>query len=90
MVLEPQAGFAVKSIFEPHKLSSVVARRVSDPRLVNVAEFLLGSSVYVHQARVNFQAGFVGQGFSWHSDFGWYFPIWVVVVLDVLNRNLAL
>ena len=60
---------AVRSIFEVHRSSALVARVVADGRLAGAARQLLGSAVYVHQSRVNRKPGFVGQGFSWHSDF---------------------
>ncbi len=34
-----------------------------------VARQLLGSDVYMHQARINLMPGFTGSGFYWHSDF---------------------
>jgi ectoine hydroxylase len=68
VVGEP-GGDAVRSIFEVHRLSALVARVVGDRRMVAAARQVLGSDVYVHQSRVNRKPGFVGQGFSWHSDF---------------------
>ncbi|HEX6476332.1 MAG TPA: ectoine hydroxylase, partial [Acidimicrobiales bacterium] len=68
VVAEP-GGDAVRSIFEVHRLSALIAGVVVDERLVAAARQVLGSDVYVHQSRVNRKPGFVGQGFSWHSDF---------------------
>jgi ectoine hydroxylase len=59
----------VRSIFEVHRLSVLIARIVADRRLAAAARQVLGSDVYVHQSRVNRKPGFIGQGFSWHSDF---------------------
>jgi ectoine hydroxylase len=67
-VREP-GGDAVRSIFEVHRLSALIARVVADRRLAAAARQVLGSDVYVHQSRVNRKPGFIGQGFSWHSDF---------------------
>jgi ectoine hydroxylase len=60
---------AVRSVFEVHRLSEVVARLVADERLAGRARQILGSEVYVHQSRINYKPGFGGGGFSWHSDF---------------------
>jgi ectoine hydroxylase len=59
----------VRSIFEVHKVSDVLARIAHDPRVVGRARQLLGSEVYIHQSRVNFKPGFDGKEFYWHSDF---------------------
>ncbi|MDQ3150482.1 MAG: ectoine hydroxylase [Actinomycetota bacterium] len=59
----------VRSIFEVHRMSDVIAELVSDPRVLGRARQLLGSDVYVHQSRINYMPGFKGNGFYWHSDF---------------------
>jgi ectoine hydroxylase len=68
-VIREPGGEAVRSVFEVHGLSALMAEIVTDSRLVDAARQLLGSPVYVHQSRVNRKPGFVGQGFAWHSDF---------------------
>lgn len=67
-VVEKQSD-DVRSIFEVHRISELVARLAADPRLLDRACQILGSEVYVHQSRVNFMPGFTGKGFYWHSDF---------------------
>lgn len=67
-ILEP-GGEEVRSVFEVHLLSDVIARLTADVRLVGAARQLLGSDVYVHQSRVNLKPGFRGKEFYWHSDF---------------------
>ncbi|RSM82191.1 ectoine hydroxylase [Kibdelosporangium aridum] len=59
----------IRSIFEVHKISQLIAELIRDPRILDRARQLLGSEVYVHQSRVNFMPGFKGKGFYWHSDF---------------------
>jgi ectoine hydroxylase len=59
----------VRSVFEVHRISDLVARLAADPRLLDRARQILGSDVYVHQSRVNFMPAFTGKGFYWHSDF---------------------
>ncbi|MBM7771519.1 ectoine hydroxylase [Actinokineospora baliensis] len=59
----------VRSIFEVHRISGLIAELVRDPRVLGRARQILGSEVYVHQSRVNYMPGFEGKGFYWHSDF---------------------
>jgi ectoine hydroxylase len=59
----------VRSIFEVHRISELIAELVRDPRVLDRARQILGSEVYVHQSRVNYMPGFKGKGFYWHSDF---------------------
>ncbi|MGH3435572.1 MAG: ectoine hydroxylase [Sciscionella sp.] len=59
----------VRSIFEVHRLSTLIAELARDPRILDRAEQILGSEVYLHQTRVNYMPGFKGTGFYWHSDF---------------------
>ncbi|MYW05789.1 ectoine hydroxylase [Streptomyces sp. SID3343] len=65
---EPDSD-AVRSIFEIHRISDVMAELVADPRLVDRARQILGTEVYIHQSRANLKPGFDGSGFYWHSDF---------------------
>ena len=67
-VREPN-GDAVRSIFRPDLFSEPIAELVRDRRLVAMAEQILGSTVYVHQSRINFKPAFSGKEFFWHSDF---------------------
>lgn len=59
----------VRSIFEVHRISGLIAELVRDPRILDRAKQILGSEVYVHQSRINYMPGFRGNGFYWHSDF---------------------
>lgn len=68
VIREPR-GNAMRSIFEVHRLSPLMERLVSDARLVEIARYLLGGDVYIHQSRLNYKPGFVGKEFYWHSDF---------------------
>ncbi|MDV3130281.1 ectoine hydroxylase [Mycobacterium sp. 21AC1] len=67
VIREP--GGTIRSIFEPHLLSELVAQVVRLETVLPVARQLLGSDVYIHQARINLMPGFTGTGFYWHSDF---------------------
>ncbi|BBY84814.1 ectoine hydroxylase [Mycolicibacterium tokaiense] len=67
IIREP--GGSVRSIFQPHLLSEVIEEVLGLDTVLPVARQLLGSDVYLHQARINVMPGFVGTGFYWHSDF---------------------
>jgi ectoine hydroxylase len=59
----------VRSIFKIHDQNAVMARLAADPRLADIARFILGDEVYIHQSRLNYKPGFQGKEFYWHSDF---------------------
>ncbi|MGW4249661.1 phytanoyl-CoA dioxygenase family protein, partial [Nocardia sp. NPDC004722] len=48
----------VRSIFEVHRLSTLIANLVSESRIAGLARQILGSEVYLHQSRVNYMPGF--------------------------------
>ncbi|BAV65558.1 ectoine hydroxylase [Sphingobium cloacae] len=68
VVTEP-GGREIRSIFRIHAQSRVMGRLAADERLAQVARFLLGDEVYIHQSRLNYKPGFQGKEFYWHSDF---------------------
>ncbi|KEP67825.1 ectoine hydroxylase [Thioclava dalianensis] len=68
LIREPNAQ-AVRTVFRLDEHSAVFARLARDARLLNVARFLLGDEVYLHQSRLNYKPGFTGKEFYWHSDF---------------------
>jgi ectoine hydroxylase len=59
----------VRSIFEVHRASCVVADLLRRPTILDCARQILGSEVYVHQSRINYKPGFGGGPFYWHTDF---------------------
>ncbi|GAA2336975.1 ectoine hydroxylase [Saccharopolyspora halophila] len=63
------ASDEVRSIFEVHRISDLIAELARDPRILDRARQILGSDVYVHQSRINYMPGYRGTGFYWHSDF---------------------
>lgn len=67
-IAEPNSDI-VRSIFRVHQLSPMYAQLCQDQRILRVVQYLLGSSAYIHQSRVNFKPGFSGKEFYWHSDF---------------------
>lgn len=68
-VISEPGSREIRSIFRIHAQSQVVARLAADERLADVARFLLGDEVYIHQSRLNYKPGFQGKEFYWHSDF---------------------
>ncbi len=68
VVTEPDSQ-EVRSIFQVHKHSMVFQRLCRHPRILPMAQQLLGGDVYIHQSRINYKPGFKGKGFNWHSDF---------------------
>jgi ectoine hydroxylase len=68
VITEP-SGDAVRSLFHLHRGDGLFAGLARDPRLCGVARQVLGSSVYLHQSRINFKPAFEGAPFPWHSDF---------------------
>jgi ectoine hydroxylase len=68
LITEPGSG-CVRSVFRVHDQSRIFGRLSADVRLAEVARYLLGDDVYVHQSRMNYKPGFRGKEFYWHSDF---------------------
>lgn len=68
VISEPGSG-EVRSIFQVHQSSPLFQRLAADPRLADIARYLLGDEVYIHQSRLNYKPGFRGKEFYWHSDF---------------------
>ena len=68
--LGPEGGpDAVRTVFRLEEHSPLMRRLAEDRRLADVARFLLGDEVYIHQSRLNYKPGFTGKEFYWHSDF---------------------
>ncbi|WP_067536596.1 ectoine hydroxylase [Nocardia crassostreae] len=68
-VIIEKSSNTVRSIFEVHKLSPMIAELVRESRVAGLARQILGSEVYLHQTRINYMPGMKGTGFYWHSDF---------------------
>ncbi|WP_028610744.1 ectoine hydroxylase [Paenibacillus harenae] len=68
VIAEPESK-EVRSIFAVHENNEIFKRLAAHPRLVAIANYLLGSDTYIHQSRINFKPGFTGKEFYWHSDF---------------------
>lgn len=68
VIFEPGSQI-VRSIFAPHQDDKLIRNLMQHPHILRVAEYILGSKTYIHQARLNFKDGFDGECFDWHSDF---------------------
>lgn len=68
VIIEPD-DLTPRSLFGFHEGEGPLASVAGDRRVVQVAEQILGSEVYVHQSRINFKPAFEGAPFHWHSDF---------------------
>ncbi|MBS99122.1 MAG: ectoine hydroxylase [Oceanospirillaceae bacterium] len=67
-ITEPE-GNALRSVFQIHRNNDLYSRVAADPRIADIARFILNDEVYIHQSRLNFKPGFSGKDFYWHSDF---------------------
>jgi ectoine hydroxylase len=94
-VIREATGGDVRSVFRVHEQSPVFSQLAADSRLMDLAQFILGDQVYMHQSRVNYKPGFRGQEFFWHSDFEtWHvedgMPAMRAVSMSItLTRNYA-
>lgn len=68
VIVEPRSK-AVRSIFDVHKTNGTFKQLAQDSRIAEIAQYLLGDDVYIHQSRLNYKPGFFGKEFYWHSDF---------------------
>lgn len=68
LITEPDSQ-DVRSLFRPHKYSELIDSFTRQPKILNIAKQLLGSDVYITQARVNVKPAYRGRSFAWHSDF---------------------
>ena len=68
VVIEPSSE-QIRSIFRFEEFSPELDRVTRDPRLIEIARYLLGGAVYLHQTRINYKRGFRASEFYWHSDF---------------------
>ncbi|WP_299199595.1 ectoine hydroxylase [uncultured Amphritea sp.] len=67
-ITEPESG-EVRSVFQVHVNSPLFKKLAADPRLAELARYILNDEVYIHQSRLNYKPGFRGKEFYWHSDF---------------------
>lgn len=63
---------AVRAIHGCHRFDAACARLVRLPRLVDLAETLVGGPVYVYQFKVNLKPPVQGGAWPWHQDFAFW------------------
>lgn len=68
VITEPGSQ-AIRSLFRVHRHEGAFGALWRQPRLLGVAQQILGSKAYIHQSRINFKPAFEGKSFPWHSDF---------------------
>ncbi|WP_084421071.1 ectoine hydroxylase [Henriciella litoralis] len=68
-VISERDSGAVRSVFSIHRQTADFDMVARDPRLSDVARYILGDDVYIHQSRLNYKPAFKGKEFYWHSDF---------------------
>lgn len=62
-------GHTVRSVYGCHTTTEVFSRVVRDSRLLEPAEDLIGSQLYVYQFKLNVKAAFSGDVWQWHQDY---------------------
>jgi ectoine hydroxylase len=62
-------GSAARMVHGAHEYDDVLDAVCRHPRLIEPAEQLLDSGVYIHQSRLNVNKGLGTGGFYWHQDY---------------------
>jgi len=62
-------GRLVRALHGSHLTSDVCRRLTELPRMVSLAESVVGGPVYVYQFKINFKASFGGDVWPWHQDY---------------------
>jgi ectoine hydroxylase len=65
-----KTGDVVRTSFAAHTFNEGFRRLARHPRLIEPAEQLLGSKLYIHQFKINGKAAFDGDVWQWHQDYG--------------------
>jgi ectoine hydroxylase len=58
-----------RGVHGSHLHTEAFRRLVRSPRLLPIAEQLLGDQVYVHQFKINAKRAFKGEVWEWHQDY---------------------
>lgn len=88
-VIEPGSR-ELRSLFAVHQINAALKALCQHPKLVAIAQQLLGSEVYIHQSRINYKGGFRGKEFYWHSDFETWHVEDGVPAMRLLSCSIAL
>ena len=71
-VVHEKGSDAVRAIHGCHLVDDLCAALVRLPLLVELAETLLGSAVYVYQFKVNLKQARQGAAWPWHQDYSFW------------------
>lgn len=83
-------GATLRALHGCHLHSDLYARLVRLPRLLSIAQALLGPAVYVYQFKVNLKARFNGDIWKWHQDYIYWHREDGLMAPDVVNIALFL
>lgn len=93
-VTEPDST-QVRAVYASHMRQPEYAMLVRLPRVLKIAQQLIGPEIYLYQMKTNAKPPFGGGGWAWHQDYGaWKIAdnipgphlINIVVFLDDVNR----
>jgi len=62
-------GTTIRSVYGLFEIVPSLKDILVTPKLIELAESILGPGVYIHQSKLNYKNANSGRGFSWHSDF---------------------
>lgn len=88
-------GKTVRSVYGAHLTDRVFEQLTRDPRILGLAQRIVGDDVYVHQFKINCKFGFGGDVWSWHQDYIFWLKedgvaspdlTTIVVFLDEVNE----
>lgn len=71
-IVHEQGSDLVRAIHGSHAYDAACARLVRLPALVDLAEALLGESVYVYQFKINIKNPRKGAAWPWHQDYAFW------------------
>src|SRR5262245_40640040 len=63
-----ESNGSIRSIFAPHFVSSSYERLSRLDKIVIPAGQLIGSSIYLHQYKINTKKALKGEWWEWHQD----------------------
>jgi len=67
-----ESNGSIRSIFAPHFVNATYERLGRLEKIVTPSKQLIGSSIYLHQYKINTKEALKGEWWEWHQDF----PYW--------------
>ena len=62
-------GETLRGIHGPHLFDDFFKSFVEDPRLLEIAQKVIGEPCYLHQFKINMKQKMTGEAWPWHEDF---------------------